>query len=264
LTIPQGEYRDIQHLLDVMAKTINDFIGKVSIDVTQKYETKMVITLDAVAPANHVKFEFKPYSITPLGIRERLTVTIIDEELAIILGSNVRRLALLPGFIPPRYRFYSRPQVGQLNERRMGYVNAFPAPPSKTVTIETRMQISGDVYDASGIFGVPSSVAPVGKIVITPEITIRELALAKDETNNRNKIKVNEMLDDYLGFSQIVPGPPPELKRISDYGVLNFTGGTGFCVTVFNPAAPVASPAITTLDAVDLSKIVSKVNNGEN
>ena len=268
LTIPQGEYRDISHLLTVMAKTINDFIGKVSIDVTQKYETKMVITLDAVAPANHVKFEFKPYSTTPLGIRERLTVTIIDEELAIILGSNVRRLglALLPRFIPPRYRFYSRPQAGQFNEYRMGYVNVFPAPPSKTVTIETRMQISGDEYDASGIFGVPSSVAPVGKIVITPEITVRELALAKDETNNRNKIKMNQMLDDYLGFSQIVPGPPPppELKRISDYGVLNFTGGTGFCVTVFNPAAPVASPAITTLDAVDLSKIVSKVNNGAN
>ena len=313
LSIPQGEYRDIQQLLDVMAKTINDFIGKVSIDVTQAYETKMKITLDAAT--NFVKFEFKSInqnkvnalqaaianqvavqanynlavgrnkaiiapSLATANIKvatlsrfansrnETLIVDLFREELSIILGSTVRLFG--PPFIANAYIFNNAGPTaaapGPSDEITMGFNPAFPEP-SKSVTIETRMQISGDEYDASIMFGIPSSVAPapVGKIVITPEITIRELAF---ETNSRNKIKVNEVLDDYLGFSQVPVVAPivalPELKRMSDYGVLNFTGGTGFRVTVFNPAAPVVPPAITTLDAVDLSKIVDKGNNGAN
>ena len=50
-------------------------------------------------------------------------------------------------------------------------------------------------------------------------------------------------------------------KILSDYGILNFTGGTGFRVTIGNPAVL----ATTTLDAVDLSKNVSILNrNGDN
>jgi hypothetical protein len=291
LTIPQGEYRDIQQLLTVMAKTINDFIGKVSIDVPQKYETKMVITLDAAT--NFVKFEFKSSDaeklrlalaelviaqanllyaprmnkprlyavITRLNIQiahlrnfstsenETLNLTIVNPALITILGSTINPYIFNsagPTALAP----------GPSDEFTMGHVPALT--PSKSVTIETRMQIDGDEYDASGMFGVPSSVAPVGKIIITPEITIRELSL------NKNKIKVNEMLDDYLGFSQVLGPPGPiALERISDYGVLNFTGGMGFGVTVYNPAAPVVAPSIT-LEPVDLSKIVSKANSGAN
>jgi len=249
LTIPQGEYRDIQHLLDVMAKTINDFIGKVSSDVNQAYKTKMVITIDATG---HVKFQFKSSNT----VNEVLNVDLTSEQLSIILGSTVRRAPGPPPFIANAYIFHSAgptvPAPGPSDEFTMRFIPVFT--PSKSVTIETRMQIDGDEYDASGIFGVPSSIAPTGKITITPEITIREFSLS-----NRNKIKVNEMMDDYLGFSQ-VPGPlgPIILKRISDYGVLNFTGGTGFRVTIGNPAVL----ATTTLDAVDLSKIVSKANSG--
>lgn len=144
----------------------------------------------------------------------------------------------------------------------MGFLPpAFPRP-SKSVQIKTRMQIDGDEYDASTMFGVPSSVAPVGVITITPEITIRELVLSTSE-KNRNNVKVNEMLADYLGFSRLLPPLVPiPLERISDYGILNFTGGTGFRVTVDVAGGGPVPPAITTLDAVDLSKIVSNANNG--
>jgi hypothetical protein len=311
LTIPQGEYRDIQQLLDVMAKTINDFIGKVSIDVPRKYETEMKITLNAAIPPR-VKFQFKSENAEKLRLavveqvrvqgnynfavgnaiaqariypslqainfkvarltrlatgseNEILNVDLIGEGLSIILGSTVVRPALAPPppFIANGYIFHSAgpTAVAPLpsDEHTMGNNPDFPEP-SKSVTIETRMQIDGDEYDASGMFGVPSSVvsAGSGKIIITPEITIRELSL------NKNKIKVNEMLDDYLGFSRIGPPGPIALERISDYGILNFSGGTGFRVTVYNPAAPLAPAAITVLDAVDLSKIGSKANSGAN
>ena len=307
LTIPQGEYRDIQQLLDVMAKTINDFIGKVSIDLPRKYETEMKITLNAAIPPR-VKFQFKSSNAEKLRLalleqvrvqgnynfavgnaiaqariypslqainfkvarltrlatgseNEILNVDLIREELSIILGSTVRRAPGAPPFIANGYIFHSAGPTAVApfpsDEFTMGNNPAFPEP-SKSVTIETRMQIDGDEYDASGMFGVPSSVAPVGKVTITPEITIRELSL------NKNKIKVNEMLDDYLGFSRIGPPGAIALERISDYGVLNFTGGMGFRVTVYNPAAPLAPAAITVLDAVDLSKIGSKANSGAN
>jgi hypothetical protein len=301
LTIPQGEYRDIQHLLGVMAKTINDFIGNESNEeLTQAYKTNMSVTLDA---ANHVKFEFKSTNAdklrlavnetaaarlalaaavgtlaiaranTVLGVKvadearirrllsntenEVLNVTLNNVGLSRILGS-IAPGALLPPVVPP-YTFNSAgptAPAGPSDEFTMGNLPAFPLP-SKSVEIKTRMQIDGDEYDASVIFGVPSSVAPDGVITMIPEITIRELALAKNE-NNQNKLKVNEMLDDYLGFSRL-PAPlgPIILERISDYGILNFTSGTGFRVTIGNP--PVL--ATTTLDAVDLSKIVNKANS---
>jgi hypothetical protein len=273
LTIPQGEYRDIQHLLEVMAKTINDFIGKVSIHVNRAYKTKMVITLDAAR--NRVKFEFKPkefISNNPhvLGRYEQFDIDFNPLVDPAIPGVYHEGLSIILGCSPAAPAFVNLPPINfstvedravvpiLYNEYEMPNPPNFPAA-SKSVTIETRMQIDGDEYDASGMFGVPSSVAPTGKIIITPEITIREL-----ELSNRNKIKVNEMLDDYLGFSRIPnpPGPITSLKIISDYGVLNFTGGKGFRVTVYNPAAPVATAAITVLDAVDLSKIVSKANGG--
>lgn len=217
---------------------------------------------NAIAQARIYPFlqaiNFKVARLTRLATgseNEILILTIVNPALITILGSVVNR-----------YTFHSAgptvPAPGPSDEFTMGNITAFP-PPSKSVTIETRMQIDGDEYDASGMFGVPSSVAPVGKVTITPEITIRELALVKGE-NNQNKIKVNEMLDDYLGFSRIGPPGPIALERISDYGILNFSGGTGFRVTVFNPAAPLAPAAITVLDAVDLSKIVSKANSGAN
>ena len=270
LTIPQGEYRDISHLLTVMAKTINDFIGKVSNDVTRAYKTKIVITLDAAR--NLVKFEFKPkgfISNNPhfLGRYEQLNINfnplvnpgVYHEGLSIILGCSPPAPAAFVNLpvvnfstvedltvVPPLYNEYYMPNPPP----------NFPAV-SKSVTIQTRMQIDGDEYDASGIFGVPSSVAAVGVITITPEITIRELSLSK------NKIKVNKMLDDYLGFSQIRRAfGRIVLERMSDYGVLNFTGGTGFRITPLQQVPPDYTP---TLDAVDLSKIVvSKANGGAN
>ena len=245
LSIPQGEYKDIQHLLEVMAKTINDFIGKVSSYVSPAYKVKMVITLDDVN--KHVKFEFKSKAMYN---DETLFVTVLP-GLATILGSTTTTLL----------KFNTRNQSGGVNEIIMASVPNFPAA-SKSVEIKTRMQIDGDEYDASTMFGVPSSVAPEGVITITPEITIRELALRKNN-NNQNKFKVNEMVNDYLGFSRLPP-PDVSVERISDYGILNFTGGMGFRITV-EVAGPVQPAAITTLDAVDLSKIVSsKANNSDN
>ena len=332
LTIP-GEYRNIEHLLEVMEKTINDFIGdENNVELTQAYKTKMVITLDAAV--NRVKFEFKSTGAAQLrlarvaqaaavtaianaqglpqatlvdkasrlaaiakakavlliedttvaGIRrsfpnpenEVLTVTLNNQLLSIILGSTQGPIGgVLPPFLlgGPSYIFNSagptRPAPAPLvpSDQYTMQLNppAFPRP-SKSVQIKTRMQIDGDEYDASAIFGVPSSVAPVGVgvITITPEITIRELALSTSEKDIIN-VKMNEMLADYLGFSRLLPPPPGlpiPLERISDYGILNFTGGTGFRVTVEVAGGGGPVPAITTLDAVDLSKIVSKANNG--
>jgi len=327
LTIP-GEYRNIEHLLEVMEKTINDFIGdENNVELTQAYKTKMVITLDA----GNVKFEFKSTGAVQLrlaqvaqqaaaaalvnaqvlpqvtfaektfrlaaiakakadlllentnvaGIRrllsnpenEVLIVTLNNQLLSIILGSTQGPLGgLLPPFLGggPSYTFHSAgptrlaPPLPS-DEYTMGFLPpAFPLP-SKSVQIKTRMQIDGDQYDASAMFGVPSSVAAVGGVItITPEITIRELVLSTSE-KNRNNVKVNEMLADYLGFSRLLPPPPGlpiPLERISDYGILNFTGGTGFRVTVDVAGGGPVPPAITTLDGVDLSKIVSNANNG--
>jgi hypothetical protein len=144
-----------------MAKTINDFIGKVSSYVNPAYKVKMEITLD---DANkHVKFEFK----SNFFFNETLFVTVLP-GLATILGTT-------PSI---QLQFNTKNQSGGANNIIMANVPNFPAA-SKSVEIQTRMQIDGDEYDASAMFGVPSSVAPVGVITITPEITIRELALGK-------------------------------------------------------------------------------------
>jgi hypothetical protein len=311
LTIPQGEYRDIQQLLNAMENTINEFIGKKSTYLDIAYKTKIAISLDAAT--GRVKFVFKSDNAFNLRAAEheealalqnynaaglagnRLTIAqtkyVLTKKSAmvtywrmktnseneeILIEFNNDELSLILGVVNVRgggvvqYLFHSAGILTPLmapvapppdDNHIVQFPYNFPAL-SKSVTIETRMQISGDVYDASDIFGVPSSIASEGKIIITPEITIRELELEKDE-NGTNKLKVNEILDDYLGFSQVVGIlPQPKLKRISDYGVLNFTGGTGFRVTVYNPAAPLApQPATTTLEPVDLSKIASKVKS---
>jgi hypothetical protein len=250
LTIPQGEYRDIQHLLYVMETTMNDFIGKKSFQVTTAYKSKIVITQDSTA-GNRVKFDFKS-DMRFMGnwASERLILSFIDQNLAGILG-------IRPGIL--NYEFFSRPNValGQLSEHIMSNNPAFPAA-SKSVQIKTRMQIDGDEYDASAIFGIPSSVASAGAgvITITPNITIREFAV------KNNKIKVNEMLDNYLGFLRITPFLRVRLERISDYGFLNFTTNDGFRITVGTGAEQLA--VRTQFDAVDLNKIVSKENGNDN
>lgn len=72
LTIP-GEYRNIEHLLEVMEKTINDFIGdENNVELTQAYKTKMVITLTAAVPPaiGNVKFEFKSTGAVQLRLAQ--------------------------------------------------------------------------------------------------------------------------------------------------------------------------------------------------
>ena len=290
LTIPQGEYRDIQHLLYVMQKTINDFIGNESSDLTQVYKTEMKITLTAL---NRVKFEFKSDNAEKLRLAmvQQTTAqnnytampTVLNKGKLLVQNTNLARVRkfysnteneiltltltavnplsrILGSTIIIAYGFNSAgpnlPLFPNPYEHTMGIAPDL-TPPSKSVKIQTRMRIDGDEYDASAMFGIPSSIAPQGVITITPEIIIRELALRKDENNNVYKNRVNEMLDYYFGFSQLAP--PVVLERISDYGVLNFTIDDGFRITV-------GATAITTpLDAVDLSKIGNKGSvNGDN
>jgi hypothetical protein len=127
----------------------------------------------------NVKFEFESF----LKINnERLTVTLTNNEpLSIILGLTQ---VVAPGGVAviPNLIFSSDgPTVGipgPSDKFTMQFPTAFP-PVSKSVEIKTRMQIDGDEYDASAMFGVPSSIALAGVITITPEITIRDFVIEK-------------------------------------------------------------------------------------
>ena len=198
LTIPHGEYRDVQQLLTAMEKTINDFIGKISNQVNPPYNIKIKIMLDA---ANHVVFEFKK-----AGVNQEVLTINFGAPLNAILGGNGVAFTL------------HSDSVGNNDTEIMA--NPVPAfPSSKSVKIQTRVSIYGDVYDASDIFGIPSSsLAAAGEITMMPDVVIRDFGVAMND-----KIKMSSILDDYLGFSTIpLPVGPIFLPGISDYGTLNF------------------------------------------
>jgi hypothetical protein len=199
LTIPPGEYRDIQQVLTAMQKTINDFILKLSNQVNPPYTTKLKIMLNA---ANRVVFEFKKGGVP----REILTIN-LGARLNVILGGNGVAFTL------------HSDNAGGNNDTEI-MANPAPAlPTSRSVTIQTRMTIDGDIYDASGILGIPSSsLAPAGEITMIPDIIVRDFGLAMND-----KLKMSSILNDYLGFSMIpAPLAPIFLPRIADYGKLNF------------------------------------------
>ena len=195
LRIPHGEYRDVQQLLTAMEKTINDFIGKISNQVDPPYNIKIKIMLNA---ANHVVFEFKK-----AGVNQEVLTINFDAPLNAILGGNGVAFTL------------HSDNIG--NNDTVIMANPVPAfPSSKSVKIQTRVSIYGDVYDASDIFGIPSSsLAAAGEITMMPDVVIRDFGL--------DKIKMSSILDDYLGFSTIPPPVGPIfLPGISDYGTLKF------------------------------------------
>lgn len=178
-----------------MEKTINDFIGKISNQVDTPYNIKIKIMLNA---ANHVVFEFKK-----AGVNQEVLTINFDAPLNAILGGNGVAFTL------------HSDNVGNTDTVIMA--NPVPAfPSSKSVKIQTRVSIYGDVYDASDIFGIPSSsLAAAGEITMMPDVVIRDFGL--------DKIKMSSILDDYLGFSTIPPPVGPIfLPGISDYGTLKF------------------------------------------
>ena len=100
---------------------------------------------------------------------------------------------------------------------------------SKTITIDTKKKIDGEVYDASKIFGVTqrTSVNNGSSIQIFPDITVNALQISDNSNEIRNCdrnargnfdpcIFLSDILNSTLGVGM-------GNNVLMDFGILNFT-----------------------------------------
>ena len=209
LRIPEGEYKNVSQVLDAMQQTINDVIKKPSEHVTTPFTSTCKITLDG---GGFVRFNLD----SPLlrFKREILRITISNElsdflcqgsDTVININRNIsQRLAQPPGDL----------QVSL----------------SKTITIDTKKKIDGEVYDASKIFGVTHR-PPVddSSIQIFPDITVNALQVSDNydlneirncDRNARGNFDPCIFLSDILNSTL---GVRMGNNALMDFGILNFT-----------------------------------------
>lgn len=205
LSIPKGEYKNISQVLDAMQKTINDVIKKQS-EVTTPFTSTCKITLDG----GFVTFYLEPPLVRVRRIEEDLTISLLP-QLSDFLCNSVNQQTDIP-----------------LND------NAFPVrlprPPkdlslSKTITIDTKKKIDGEVYDASKIFGIrqPSD----SSIQIFPDITVNALQISDNSNEKRNCDRTNDSNFDPCIFISDILNVTFHLgivnNALMDFGILNFT-----------------------------------------
>ena len=205
LSIPKGEYKNVSQVLDAMQKTINDVIKKPSDRVRTPFKSRCKITLQD----NVVTFYLEP-----LRREEDLTIILtadlsdilcqgFDTRFTINTGNNPSQAVNPPG--DPRVRL------------------------SKTITIDTKKKIDGEVYDASKIFGVTrrTSVVTGGSIQIFPDITVNALQISDNSNETRNcDGNARENFDPCIFLSDILNvtlGVGMGNNEFMDFGILNFT-----------------------------------------
>jgi hypothetical protein len=198
LSIPEGEYKNISQVLDAMQQTINDVIKKPSQHVRTPFTSTCKITLD---DRGFVTFYLEPPLVRVRRIEEDLRISLLP-QLSDFLCNSVNLQTDI-----------------QLNNNQVSHL---PGPPkdlslSKTITIDTKKKIDGEVYDASKIFGVtqPSD----SSIQIFPDITVNALQISDNSNERRNCDRNNRgNFDPCIFLSDILA-----VGALMDFGILNFT-----------------------------------------
>ena len=211
LSIPEGEYKNVSQVLDAMQKTINDVIKKPSERVTTPFTSTCKITLDG---GGYVTFYLE--SLVLRRRDETLTITLLPQLSEFLCNSvNVQTVIRLNNNAAP----VSLSLQGLPKDLSL----------SKTITIDTKKKIDGEVYDASKIFGVTQRppVATGSSIQIFPDITVNALQISdnSNETrtcnrNNRGNFDPCVFLSDILSSTL---GVGMANNAFMDFGILNFT-----------------------------------------
>ena len=226
LSIPEGEYKNVKQILDVMQKTINDVIKKQSQDVTTPFTSTCKITLeDNGAGIEVVTFYLEPPPVRFRTRVETLTIT-LSPELSNFLSQN-----------PPGVIIGPTPII--LNNNSVTTGRSLPLPPgdlrlSKTITIDTRTKIDGEEYNASEIFGAihrpPAPIGSSSSIQFFPDIMMNALQISDNydanerrscDRNARSNFEPCIFLSDILVVA--VPGVVMANDALMDFGILNFT-----------------------------------------
>lgn len=251
LKIPQGEYKNINQVLTAMEKTINDFIsipnnymrrdavsGRLK---TFKTKIKITLAMNPAVNANCIKFEFKKKSTSdPV---ETLNIIIPRPSLSeLFCQSNVDYDVTL--------------NSAGINN----WEHIMPLPPrnlnhSKSIELITGIQIDGEVYNASDIFGTTPESFPLFPDIVMTRLCISEIyddnasreCLDRDTMVGLNMdykdscIFLHNVLETYFNANGIPMAAP--IEQYNDYGVLNFS-----------------STRINELKSVNIKDIEARVN----
>jgi hypothetical protein len=214
LSIPQGEYKNVSQVLDAMQKTINDIIKKPSEHVRMPFTSTCKITLQDDGRGNEVlTFYLEPPPLVRFRrIEEDLTIT-FDNNLSDLLCRGIDTVFTINNDNNPSQA------VNPPGDLLLSL--------SKTITIDTKKKIDGEVYDASEIFGITQR-PPVNNdssIQFFPDITVNALQISDNSNETRNCDRNNrENFDPCIFLSDILNSTLEfGIDALMDFGILNFT-----------------------------------------
>lgn len=201
-----------------MQKTINDIISKPSEHVTTPFKSICKVTLQDDGGGNEVvTFYLEPPPLVRFRrIEEDLTIT-FDNALSDLLCQGIDTV----------FTINTYHNLSQAVNRPGDLLLTL----SKTITIDTKKKIDGEVYDASEIFGITQR-PPVNNdssIQFFPDITVNALQVSDNydsnetrncDRNNRGNFDPCIFLSDILNS---ILGVGMENNVLMDFGILNFT-----------------------------------------
>jgi hypothetical protein len=237
-SIPTGEYKNINQILDVMQKTITDIIHKPNASFTPLKSVFTIALENYSRIGQRIIFKLKKKQVSS----NRFGIGTPHEDLIITLDNN---LSLLFSRLNTNLHIQldndiddlSRIDQGILNqgiqnansEKRLMFEPHYDLLLSETITITTRTNIDGEVYDTSEIFGVTQPGN--NSIQLFPDIITNALQIS-DRSYDPDKIRNCNRLDRFnfqpcIFLSDILTstfvGMGLANNSFMDFGILNFT-----------------------------------------
>ena len=237
LSIPRGEYKNINEVINAMQKTINGVIYKPN-EALRPFQSEFKITLETFPgmAGQRIFFKLKKKQAllspnrygTQVTPHEDLIIT-LDADLSLLFSrQNTNLLIQLDNNVDDP-TFLNQGIINANSEKRL------MMPPnnellilSKTVTITTRTKIDGEVYDASEIFGITQPGND--SIQLFPDIITNEFQLSDSYADKvRNCERADRLnfqpcifLSDII-TSGIGGGININNNSLMDFGILIFT-----------------------------------------
>ena len=233
LSIPTGEYKNINQVIDAMQKTINDVIYKPN-EALRPFQSAFTITFETfpgmAGQRIFFKLKKKQASSNRYGTQttphEDLIIT-LDADLSLLFSRQNTNLQISLDSDVDDPTLLNQGIINANSEKRlMQEPNNDLLVLSKTVTITTRTKIDGEVYDASEIFGITQPGND--SIQLFPDIITNEIQLSYsyadkvrncergDRLNFQPCIFLSDILTSIIGIAI-------NNNSLMDFGILNFT-----------------------------------------